>query len=156
MFLQYCFTSLLKHLDIETYLAQLLRYAGVARWYVTMSLRRGAGQKRTNFQSGKGQKSDHFWWILGIFTPFWWVLGILGEFWVFSCISGAFVAFLPFWWIRGTVVQHRPRQVDFLLYLQRVFKLSEHRLRSRECQISKILVDFCDSGWFLWILIDFC
>ena len=45
-------------------------------------------------------------------------------------------------------MQHRPRQVDFLLYLQRVFKLSEHRLRSRECQISRILVVFAILGDF--------
>ena len=74
----------------------------------------------------------------------------------FHGLLGDFQHFLPFWWIRGTAVQHRPRQVHFLLYLQRVFKLSEHRLRSRGCQISQISADFCDFGLFLWILMDFC
>ena len=67
-------------------------------------------------------------------------------------LLGDFKHFLPFWWIRGTAVQHRPRQVHFLLVLQRGFKLSEHRLRSRECPVSRIFVilgDFMDFNGFL-------
>ena len=81
----------------------------------------------------------YFHRILVVFMHFGWILGFPIDF-------GDFPHFLQFWWIRGTVVQHRPRQVDFLLCLQRVFKLSEHGLRSRECQIPRILVDFCDFG----------